>query len=78
MDPRWNRALAFLAEQHLSDVTVAQIVRYWTAYAADVAQMESLPTAERPIAAALVYQHLARILVHYADDWDRANRTLLT
>ena len=39
--------------------------RYGMAYADDLARVESLPPAERPIAAALAYQYMARSLVTF-------------
>ncbi|MHB8861895.1 MAG: hypothetical protein ACYC6N_05790, partial [Pirellulaceae bacterium] len=72
IDPRWNRARAFQIEQHFSPVGVPKLVKYWSAYAADLTEAESLPAGERPIAAALVYQHLARLLIRNAVECDEA------
>ena len=68
LDPRWNRARMFLTRGHVNSEALAAFERYGMAYADDLARVESLPPAERPIAAALAYQQMARSLVTFGTE----------
>ncbi len=59
IDPRWNR---FLAHAWDSVSEYDEAIDYWTAYLKDLETIEILSPAERTLAQALVWNHLA--LVH--------------
>ncbi len=67
LDPRWHRAQALIKADESDAETIHAATHCWLAYAEDISRGEMLPAAERPIAVALVYQHLAQMLVQAAD-----------
>jgi len=68
LDPHWYRARALSMGGTLKTWNVGEGERLWTAHAAELAVSEQLSASERPVAAALIYRHLARCIARCVVD----------
>jgi len=66
IDPGWNRLWALTWERPLDGTSVA--IEYWTKYIADLERCTALKAEERPLAQALVWNHLAQLYLAELDD----------
>jgi tetratricopeptide (TPR) repeat protein len=71
IDPSWNRLWGLVWEGPQGDPLEA--VRFWTKYLDDLEKVPGLSADERPMAQALVCNHLAELYLEGADDLSQAD-----
>jgi tetratricopeptide (TPR) repeat protein len=71
IDPSWNRLWGLVWEGPQGDPLEA--VRFWTKYLDDLERVPGLSADERPMAQALVCNHLAELYLEGADDLSQAD-----
>ena len=65
-DPHWHRAKALLSE-HKNQPEANPVESHWQAYAEDLLSSGAFREEDRPIAAAMVYAHLAECFIEYGE-----------